>query len=348
MSKILVILTGGTIGSCVKESVISAKAERSAEIVRFYEGAYGKQNEFVTVQVLNELSENLQPNNWEAIANELNDAQGKDYDGIIITHGSDTLAYTSAFIALHYAFVKIPVLFVAANYPLDDARSNGMHNFAGAVSFIQEKPATGVFTVYENMNAEVEVFLPTRMLNSDPYFDQYQSFDRQVFGWIRDEKFVANENCPVTLEMVNNRDTRLANKLSFEYRNEVLYIPTYLGINFKHYKCTENTKAVILSLYHSATAPSNKEAGLVAFIEECKRAGIVVYGASFKGKDMSFYQTTCELVQKGLQPMFNISSVAAYVKLVLAYNQSNVPIDTIIENSIFFEELEDIKSLEKI
>lgn len=348
MSKILVILTGGTIGSCLQESVISAKAERSAEIVKYYEEAYGKQNEFVVVQALNELSENLQPHNWEAITKELDIALKQDYEGVIITHGSDTLVYASAFIALKYAYTSIPILFVAANYPLDNPKSNGMHNFAGAVSFIREKAAAGVFTIYENMHSEVDVFLPTRMLNSDPYFDQYRSFDRQVFGWIKDEKFVNNTNCPVSLEMVNNRNRHLTEQLSFLYENEILYIPMYLGINFDHYKCTAQTKAVVLSLYHSATAPSNEKAGLVRFIRECKEAGIAVYGTSFKGKDISFYETTFELVQEGLKPMFNISSVAAYVKLVLAYNQSQVPVDVLLESNLFFEELENLKSLEKI
>lgn len=340
MKKILVILTGGTIGSCVQGEVISAKVERSAEIVGRYQELYGKQDFYEVVQPINELSENLQPGNWEPIMEALDGALKKDYDGIIVTHGSDTLAYTSAFMALRYAYANIPIVFIAANYPLDDERSNGMPNFAGAVTFIHEKVATGVYTIYENMNSEVEVFLPTRMLSSDPYFDQYQSFDRQVFGWIKNDKFVANENCPVSLEMLQNRDSKILEKLTFEYENEVLFIQAYLGINFRHYKCTERTKAVVIWLYHSATGPINEEAGLVEFIEACNKSGIEVYGASFKSEHMNFYQTTHLLLQKGMKPMVNISSVAAYAKLVLAYNQKQVNIEELLENNIFFEKIE--------
>ena len=344
MKKILVILTGGTIGSCVQEEVISAKVERSAEIVGRYEAVYGKQDFYEVVQPINELSENLQPGNWEPIMEALDEALKKDYDGIIVTHGSDTLAYTSAFMALRYAYAKIPVVFVAANYPLDDERSNGLQNFAGAVTFIREQVATGVYTIYQNMNSEVEVFLPTRMLGSDPYFDQYQSFDRQVFGWIKDNKFVANDKCPVSLEMVQNRKSDITEKLTFKYENEFLFIQTYLGINFKHYKCTERTKAVVIWLYHSATAPINEEAGLVEFIEECNKSGIQVYGASFKSDHMNFYQTTHLLLQKGMKPMINISSVAAYAKLVLAYNQKQESIERLLKYNIFFEEFENLSN----
>lgn len=340
MSKILVILTGGTIGSCLEEKVISARVERSAEIVKRYERIYGQEHEFEVVQPLNELSENLQPRNWEAVIQELDKALEKDYDGIIVTHGSDTLAYTSAFMAIRYAYVNIPVVFIAANYPLDDERSNGMCNFAGAVTFIKEQPATGVFTIYKNGESEADVFLPTRLLNSDPYFDQYRSFDHEVFGWIQNGKFVKNSDCPVSLEMVANRNTDIVKGLSFHYQNEILLIPAYLGVNFRNYQCNEHTKAVLLYLYHSATGPINDEAGLPEFIERCLEAGIKVYGTSFKGRDINHYQTTHVLLQKGLCPIFNTSEIAAYVKLVLAYNQDKVEPDTLLENNIFFETLE--------
>lgn len=340
MSKILVMLTGGTIGSCVQENIISAKEERSAQIVSLYEKQFGKHEEFVVVQPLNELSENLHPDNWEVMKNTLDEAIGKDFDGIIITHGSDTLAYTSAFMSLIYSWVNIPIAIVAANYPLDDPRSNGMHNFAGAVDFIKEKVITGVYTIYENMFHEVEVFLPTRMLNSDPYFDQYRSFDRQIFGWMREGRFVWNSENPVTLEAINNRNKFKNRQFDFKFKNEVAFIQTYLGIDFRNYSLGGNVKVAILSLYHSATAPATENAGLLDFIERCNNAGIEVYGASFKSPDISCYESADALLRKGMQPLFNISSVCAYVKLVLAYNQSVCDQKTMMEENIFFECLE--------
>ncbi len=340
MKKILVILTGGTIGSCVEDAVISAKVERSAEIVERYESIYGKEDFYEVVQPINELSENLQPSDWEAVMEVIGEALKLDYDGIIVTHGSDTLAYTSSFMALCYAHSKIPIVFIAANYPLDDPRSNGMKNFAGAVSFIHEQVASGVYTIYENKCGEVEVFLPTRMLSSEPYFDQFQSFDQQVFGWIKDRKFIENKECSVSLQQIKERDFEFTRKFSFQYEKEVLLIPVYFGINFRNYHCSENTKAVVLYLYHSATGPINERAGLIEFIEKCVAAGVQVYAASFKSENMNFYETTHVLLEKGMKPVVNTSSVAIYVKLVLAYNQKEVEPDVILKKNIFFEKLE--------
>lgn len=340
MSKILVILTGGTIGSCVEENVISAKAERSAEIVKRYQASYGMAEDFTVVQPLNELSENLHPSNWESIIKEMDLALDKDYDGIIITHGSDTLAYTSAFLAMYYSWIDIPVAIVAANYPLEDERSNGMSNFAGAVGFIKEKVASGVFTVYRNHNNEVDVFLPSRMLSSDPYFDQYPSFDGEVFGKMEGGRFIWNEKCPVTIDMVKQHPKNKERRMHFHYENEVLAIQTYLGINFRNYQLTEKTKAVFISLYHSATGPITEVSGMYSFIESCEKAGVHVYGASLKSEDMCHYQTTDAMLKKGMRPMYNISGVAAYAKLVLAYNQNEVKPEEIIKRNLFFEILE--------
>lgn len=340
MSKILVILTGGTIGSFVEENVISAKAERSVEIVKRYESIYGKNQEFTVVQPLNELSENLHPSKWEAILSKIDEALEQNYDGIIITHGSDTLAYTSAFLSMYYSWIDIPVAVIAANYPLDDERSNGMTNFVGAVDFINEGVVKGVFTVYRNNNDEVDVFLPSRMLSSDPYFDQYPSFDGEVFGIIEDGHFIWNTKCPVTMDMVNERKQNKEERMHFHYENEVLAIQTYLGINFRNYQLTESTKAVFLSLYHSATGPITKESGVLEFIEKCNAAGVHVYGASLKGEDICHYETTDAMLKKGMIPMYNISGVAAYVKLVMAYNQKEVELEKLVVDNLFFENLQ--------
>ena len=51
------------------------------------------------------------------------------YDGVIITHGTDTLQYTAAFTGYIMAGAQIPIVLVSANYVLEDVRSNGVDNF---------------------------------------------------------------------------------------------------------------------------------------------------------------------------------------------------------------------------
>ena len=71
------------------------------------------------------------------------------YDGLIITHGSDTLSYSSAFLGLCLCGLDIPVALTAADLVPDDPRSNAVENLRACVEVI-EKFRRGVFTVYKN------------------------------------------------------------------------------------------------------------------------------------------------------------------------------------------------------
>ncbi len=61
-----------------------------------------------------------------------------DIDGIIITHGTDTLPFTAAALGMCFAYAEIPILLVSSNYILDDPRANGLTNFTAAVDYIYD------------------------------------------------------------------------------------------------------------------------------------------------------------------------------------------------------------------
>ena len=65
--------------------------------------------------------------------------------GVILTHGTDTLAYSAAALSLLLSDVSIPVLLVSSHYPLEDARQNGRQNFRAAVDFIKQAGVPGVY-----------------------------------------------------------------------------------------------------------------------------------------------------------------------------------------------------------
>ena len=59
-------------------------------------------------------------------------------DGIILTHGSDTIQYTAALLS-YVLKPEIPVMIVCSNYVLEDEKANGFDNFCAAVDFIKNK-----------------------------------------------------------------------------------------------------------------------------------------------------------------------------------------------------------------
>ena len=123
MKNILLIATGGTIAS--RETEHGLRPALTAEDMRAAIGATSG-----TIEVVNPLSldsTNITPSHWQMIARKVADCR-TDYDGFIITHGTDTMAYTAA--ALYYMLEHIdrPVVLTGSQRPLGTVGSDAEGN----------------------------------------------------------------------------------------------------------------------------------------------------------------------------------------------------------------------------
>ena len=133
MKKILLIATGGTIASAHTEEGLApavgptALLEAVPEIREFCQAE--------AVQILNIDSTNLQPENWLRMVEVVRDNYDK-YDGFVITHGTDTMAYTAS--ALSYLMQNLgkPVILTGSQKPIgfgiSDAKKNLVDSFVMA------------------------------------------------------------------------------------------------------------------------------------------------------------------------------------------------------------------------
>ena len=137
MKKIFLIATGGTIAS--RETAHGLRPALSGEDMRTAIGAADAAIEVIDLLSLD--STNIAPSHWQMIARRVADVR-TDYDGFIVTHGTDTMAYTAA--ALYYMLENIdrPVVLTGSQRPLgrdgSDAEQNlrlayeaACSNFAG-------------------------------------------------------------------------------------------------------------------------------------------------------------------------------------------------------------------------
>ncbi len=340
MKKILLILTGGTIGSKLEQQKIDVDSQAAYWLTHLYREKYGDSLEFEVIQPLNVLSENMVPSYWTTLSAVLTNVNCEDYQGIIITHGSDTLAYTSALIGMAFHHLPIPIVLIAANYPLKDPRSNGLKNFRSAVCLIIEGRANGVFTVYQNAKEENEVFLATRLLEADSYRDQFRSYGGSCFGRIVNDHLVLNESEEnPTLEEVNQKKQHKL-ILSTPLKPAVQMIRPYPGMNYRCFDLQHAPKAILHYLYHSSTAcTEGNEYSLLSFMEQCRQREIDVYVASAKKIEQGAYVTSHSILQYGAIPLFNISAEAAYCKLFLLYNQSKTVTRQMLQENLYFEKL---------
>lgn len=321
MKKILVILTGGTIGSKVDSNLINTDFSSSYRLIHMYNEKYDCDTEFEVIQPINILSENLTPKHWGILYNTLKSINFADYCGIIITHGSDTLSYTSAFIGIVFAKAPIPIVLTASNLALELPGSNGMDNFRSAVCFIKSGKTSGVYTIFQDCNKNNNIYLSTQITESDPYNDEFKSFSGEIFGKMVNERFVKNPKFDASCCQADNSSFKLC-KLDLVFTNSIMIIRPYPGLNYNSIDLSSNPKAVLHYLYHSATAcTAENNYSIIDFIRRCKLQGIDVYCASFKDKDAAMYATSKKIIDEGIIPLYNVSPEFAYAKLLILYNQ---------------------------
>lgn len=131
--KILLLSTGGTIASVVSESGLVPK-ESGEELIKLL----GDLPYEIDVKDILQLdSSNIQPEEWKYIAEKIYKYR-LDYDGIVISHGTDTMAYTASMLSFMLQNIEIPVVLTGSQVPinvvLSDAPDNLRLAFAAAAN----------------------------------------------------------------------------------------------------------------------------------------------------------------------------------------------------------------------
>lgn len=132
--KILVLSTGGTITSIKTNEGL--KPNNSSFIVDFLKSV-DHNSIFDYYELFTLDSSNIQPEEWQSLALKVYNSI-PNYDGIIITHGTDTMAYTSSMLSFMIQNPSIPIVFTGSQLPiyeeLTDAYSNLRYALAMAKS----------------------------------------------------------------------------------------------------------------------------------------------------------------------------------------------------------------------
>lgn len=294
-----IILTGGTIGTVVKKN--QAALDNS---LIFQELLKGSRHNFKIHNPFTIHSENLIPDHWQALYREINSIE--DTDGIIITHGTDTLVYTAAFLSLAYAKRNVPIILVSSSQPMHHPQSNAKDNFHMALKAI-EKGVKGVFVSYRNEGAPATLYLANKLLGFAPYSHRLLSAEKEPYAAIKDGEFIRFggdflENNPPKIKFPVNR---------------VVFIPALPGADYGFYlNCKNQPDCYLAELYHSTTCCVNEKENkynLGYFIDRCNDMGIKVYIAPYENREF-FYPSRMKLPKA--VPLTQDTVAMAYVRLL--------------------------------
>lgn len=301
--KILVIFTGGTIGSTINGEYISSDENKPYVILEQFNKRFPNSIEWETKSPYTILSENATVETYRLLAASVKEGLGKNFDGIIITHGSDTLQYSAAFLSLILGTDTIPVLLVSSNYVLEDERANGMDNFAAAVDFICNGYGRGVFVPYKNTDENVKIHCGEKLMPHNLYSDYLYSLDNKFYGEYGENGFYFNN--------VLREDIKPFKEPDYSINDTEIY-SVYARPGNVYPNQIEGIKKVLLHAYHGGTFCVEDEK-FKKFIEKLKHKGIPVY--LIGGNPETDYDSCRSYEKMGIEVMGHISPIYAYMKL---------------------------------
>ncbi len=289
--RILVIFTGGTIGSEVREAWIAPDVGMKARLLEQYRRTHGDEICFDTVEPYRILSENLEAAHLNALFACVQEHLNQGYDGILVTHGTDTLQYTAA--ALRYVFgaVRQPIVLVSSNYPLTDPRANGGRNFEAAVEFLKTDRRAGVFAAYANEGEPVRILSASRLLSHGEMQDALFSVSEAD----RDQA----EDCPL-------------GEVRLHSDSGILVVSSYPGDRFSY--SLEGIRAVLMRPYHSGTlATASEPLRSFCFLARQQRIPVFLTGVYSSVS----YDSTRGFEELGIQVLPKSAFPSMYMKLWL-------------------------------
>lgn len=325
---IYTIFTGGTIGSKLQtDGVVSTDSAQGFKLIELYSKVSDTEENFKTVEPYSILSENLEAKHIIKLIEQVRIGLSQpDTDGIIITHGTDTLQFTGAVLSYIFADSSVPIILVSSNFILSDKRSNGLANFYFAVRFIKEKRGNGVFISYFNFGGYPIFHRGNRLQNPIPfsdnvfsvrngYYGRYLCKDNEISSWSSaayESNAVYSVDPSNDNSLFNDRDINLSNNTGY-----IIRINPYVGL--KYPEIPNGTKAIILESFHSGTIGITN--ALKDFLKKAKDKAVPVFLVGLS-TNATKYETIKEYEKQSIIPLYDCAPISQYCKLwLLASNE---------------------------
>ncbi len=145
--KILIIATGGTITSISnKDGLKPGDSNIILDTLNYIDNT----NTYDLLELFTLDSTNMQPEEWQLLGEKIYNNLDL-YDGIIVTHGTDTMAYTTSIISYMVQNPKIPIVFTGSQLPIYDALTDAVSNLRYALAMIK----SGLGGVFLSFNRKI-------------------------------------------------------------------------------------------------------------------------------------------------------------------------------------------------
>jgi len=335
-SSILIIYTGGTIGmkedpsdGTLKPFDFSQIKEEVPELNKFAV----KLDSYTFDPLID--SSDVEPSLWISLAQLILDRY-EDYDGFVILHGTDTMAYSASTLSFMLEGLTKPVVFTGSQLPIGVPRTDGKENLISAVEIAAAKDEKGHACV-----PEVSIFFDSKLLRGN----RSTKYSAEAFNAF------ASPNCPPLAEAgISIRyntdlirkpvywDAQLRVQTQLDTRVAILKVhPGMTPQVMRSVVSDPGTRAVILETYGSGNALS--KAWFIDILREaCDNGKVLLNVTQCKSGtvNMDLYATGSRLKHAGVLSGGDITTEAALGKLfcLMGRTPDNSRVKTLLEKDL--------------
>ncbi|MGO5052663.1 asparaginase [Lachnospiraceae bacterium LCP25S3_G4] len=181
--KILMLGTGGTIAS--KQTEHGLTPGLSSEEVLSYIPQASNYCSIETLQVCSIDSTNITPEHWKLVVVAIENNYEK-YDGFVICHGTDTMAYTASALSYMIQYSKKPIVITGAQKPIDMEVTDAKTNLLDSFIYASDDESQGVDIVFDG---KVIIGTRAKKVNAKS-FNAFSSINFPYPAVIQDQKII--------------------------------------------------------------------------------------------------------------------------------------------------------------
>ncbi|WP_210397868.1 asparaginase [Motiliproteus sediminis] len=307
--RIYILYTGGTIGmqrSADGYVPMAGLADLINEKIPLHLSASVPEYHLEELDTLID-STNATPADWRRIAAKVVDNYA-NYDGFIILHGTDTLAYTASALSFMLQGLQKPVIITGSQIPLSELRNDALDNLITALVLARNYPV-----------AEVCLYFSGRLLRGNRATKLkatgFDAFDSPNYPWL------GKVGINIEMEQANIRPPSTAGE-QFElphYDKRVVPLRLYPGIDADYLRHVLQLPmdGLILESFGVGNAP-DRDPELLRLLDQANSRGLVTVNLSqclYGRVDLSSYATGSALARTGVIGGADMTMEATFAKL---------------------------------
>ena len=309
MKNILILNTGGTFSSEASGHGL-APSITGDEIVK----KLGILDDDISISVEDFCSldsANIMPDDWVSIACKIAGSIA-DYNGFIVIHGTDTLAYTSSMLSFMLQNIQVPVVVTGSQMPLNSPMSDALMNLQCAV-WMAVSGVPGVFVAFDR-----KIMLGCRTSKVRTLsFNAFESINCPYIGEVN----------AYGLQLYTDRKAKMTRiNLQTDYSDRIAVLKVFPGMDLDIFSFLQDHgyEGVYIEGFGLGGLPFLRN-DITAEIRKASDNGLPILVGSqcrYEGSDLSVYETGQRILDCGGIPVYDMTQEAVVTKLMWVLGQT--------------------------